>query len=124
MPEGEIFVERRKYKRVDRRIKVTYKVISLPKELDEIKKKIEKNIVETSNISVGGIQLIGDEELSPERILRIELETEKKTESIITFAEVRWCAKDNYLNKYRIGIEFLVLKDEDRDIIEEIVGEM
>jgi len=124
MPEGEIFVERRKYKRVDRRIKVTYKVISLPKELDEIKKKIEKNIVETSNISVGGIQLIGDEELSPEQILRIELETEKKTESIITFAEVRWCAKDNYLNKYRIGIEFLVLKDEDRDIIEEIVGEM
>jgi|DewCreStandDraft_4_1066084.scaffolds.fasta_scaffold16335_3 c-di-GMP-binding flagellar brake protein YcgR len=124
MPEGEIFVERRKYKRVDKKIKVSYKIVSLPKELEEIKKKIEKNTVESSNISVGGIQLIGDEELFPEQILRIELETEKKTEAIITFAEVRWCAKDDYINKYRIGIEFLVLKDEDREIIEEIVGEM
>lgn len=124
MPEGEIFVERRKYKRVDKKLKVTYKVVSLPKELDEIKKKIDKNIVESTNISVGGIQLIGDEDLSPEQILRIELETEKKTESITTFAEVRWCAKDNYINKYRIGIEFLVLKDEDRQIIAEIVEAM
>jgi c-di-GMP-binding flagellar brake protein YcgR len=124
MPEGEIFIERRKFKRVDKKIKVTYKVVSLPKELDDIKKKIEKNTVETANISVGGIQLLGDEELIPEQILRIEIETDKKTESIITFAEVRWCAKDNYINKYRIGIEFLVLKDEDRQIIEEIVGEM
>jgi c-di-GMP-binding flagellar brake protein YcgR len=123
MPEGEIFVERRKYKRVDKRIKVSYKVVSLPKEINEIKKKIEKNIVETANISVGGIQLISSEELLPEQILRIEIETGKKAESIITFAEVRWCAKDNYINKSRIGIEFLVLKDEDREIIEEIVGE-
>ncbi|MCX7697876.1 MAG: PilZ domain-containing protein, partial [Candidatus Goldbacteria bacterium] len=106
-----------------KKIKVTYKVVSLPKELDEIKKKIERNVVESSNISVGGIQLLGEEELVPEQILRIELETEKKTDAIITFAEVRWCAKDNYINKYRIGIEFLVLKDEDRQIIEEIVGE-
>ena len=123
MPEGEIFVERRRYKRVDKKIKVTYKVVSLPKDVKEIKKKIEKNIVETINISVGGIQLISSEELSPEQILRIELETGKKTESIITFAEVRWCAKDNYINKHRVGIEFLVLKDEDREMIEEIVGE-
>ena len=40
MPEGEIFVERRKYKRVDKKIKVSYKIVSLPKELEEIKKKI------------------------------------------------------------------------------------
>jgi c-di-GMP-binding flagellar brake protein YcgR len=123
MPEGQIFVERRKFKRVDKRITVSYKVVSLPAEIAEIKKKIEKSTVETANISVGGIQLIDDEDLAPEQILRIEIRTQKKMESIITFAEVRWSAKDSKLGRYRTGIEFLVLKDEDKELIESLVSE-
>lgn len=121
MPEGEIFLERRKFKRADRKITVTYKVVSLPAEIAEIKKKLEKNTVETVNISIGGIQLIDDEELSAEQILRIEIKAEDRPATIITFAEVRWSAKDSKLGRYRTGIEFLVLKDEDKAIIEELV---
>ncbi len=120
MPQGEIFLERRKFKRVDKRITVSYKVVSLPAEIDEIKKKLEKSVVESSNISVGGIQLIDDEDLASEQILRIEIKAENG-ETIITFAEVRWSAKDNRLGRYRTGIEFLVLKDEDKEIIEKLV---
>lgn len=122
MPEGEILLERRKFKRTDRKITVTYKIVSLPAELAEIKKKLEKNTVESANISIGGIQLIDDEELNAEQILRIEIRAEGRTGTIITFAEVRWSAKDSRLGKYRTGIEFLVLKDEDKAIIEELVG--
>ncbi|HRU38526.1 MAG TPA: PilZ domain-containing protein [Candidatus Goldiibacteriota bacterium] len=121
MPQGEIFLERRKFKRVNKRIKVSYKVVSLPAEIEEIKKKLEKNTVESVNISAGGIQLIDDEELAPEQILRIEINVGSTGDTIITFAEVRWCAKDNALGRYRTGIEFLVLKDEDKDIIDKIV---
>jgi c-di-GMP-binding flagellar brake protein YcgR len=122
MPEGEIFLERRKFKRVDKKITVTYKVVSLPAEIAEIKKKLEKSTVETANISIGGIQLLDDEELSPEQILRIEIKAQGRPGTIITFAEVRWSAKDSKLGRYRTGIEFLVLKDEDKAIIEDLVG--
>ncbi len=121
MPEGEVFVERRRYKRIDKSLTVKYKVVSLPAEITEIKKAAAKSTTETINISLGGIQLIDDEELVPEQILRIEMTPEGRSEPVITFAEVRWCAKDNRAGKYRCGIEFLVLKDEDKNLIEEII---
>lgn len=122
MPDAQIFLERRKFKRVDKRISVTYKIVSLPAELEEIKKKAERSTVESANISVGGIQLIDDEELKSEQILRIEIKTGGRNDPIITFAEVRWSAKDSQLGRYRTGIEFLVLKDEDKTAIEEFIG--
>jgi len=121
MPEGEIYVERRKYKRIDRRIEVKYKVVSLPSEVNDIKKAAEKATTQTINISIGGIQLIDDDELLSEQILRIEMKLGAREEPVITFAEVRWCAKDSSIGKYRCGIEFLVLKDEDKELIQEII---
>jgi len=121
MPEGDLYVERRKYKRVDKQIEVTYKVVSLPSEIEELKKQHDKNTTESVNISIGGIQLIEDAELVAEQILRIEMKLPGREEPVVTFAEVRWCAKDDHLKKYRSGIEFLVLKDEDKDLIEEII---
>ncbi len=123
MPEGEIFVERRKYKRVDKKFKVNYKLVSAQNEIQNIKQEAFKKEVESANISVGGIQLIGENELQKEQILRIEFKPEGKEEPIITFAEVRWCAKDASLNKFRTGIEFLVLKEEDKNFIAKLVEE-
>jgi c-di-GMP-binding flagellar brake protein YcgR len=122
MPEGQIYIEKRKYKRVDKKIEVSYKVVSMPSEIEKIKKQSEKNLSETVNISVGGIQLINDVQLSADQIVRIELVLAKGATPIVTFAEVRWCANDQTLGRYRTGIEFLVLKDEDKKLIEEIIG--
>ena len=121
MPEGEIFIERRKHKRIDKKFKVNYKLISLPSEAQNIKAEAYKKEAESANISVGGIQLICDDELHSEQIIRVEFTLAGKTEPVITFAEVRWCAKDIHLNKYRAGIEFLVLKEEDKDFISKLV---
>lgn len=123
MPEGEVFIERRKFKRVDKKFKVNYKLVSMPNEAKNIKEEAQKKEAESANISIGGIQLIQDIELQPEQILRIEFRPEGKDESIITFAEVRWCAKDSVLGKYRTGIEFLVLKEEDKNFIAKLVEE-
>ncbi len=122
MPDAQIYVEKRKYKRVDKRIEVTYKVVSMPSEIEKIKKQADKNEAESANISVGGIQLINNDKLEPEQIIRIEIIIDKAPMPIITFAEVRWSAKDDNLGKNRAGIEFLVLKDEDKKIIEELIG--
>ena len=122
MPEGQIYVEKRKYKRIDKKIEVSYKVVSMPSEIEKIKKQAEKNLSETVNISVGGIQLINNDQLTSDQIVRIEMVLDKGAVPIVTFAEVRWCAKDDSLGRYRTGIEFLVLKDEDKRLIEEIIG--
>jgi c-di-GMP-binding flagellar brake protein YcgR len=122
MPEGQIYVEKRKHKRIDKKVTVTFKVVSMPSEIEKIKTAAEKNSSETVNISVGGVQLINDSGLKPEQILRIEIRLENAKTNIVTFAEVKWSAKDDNIKRYRTGIEFLVLKDEDKKLIEEIVG--
>lgn len=121
MPHGELFSERRMFKRLDTKMSVTYKVVSQPAEIESIKKETQRSVTETINISVGGIQLIDDIQLKPEQILRLEFKPENKPINIITFAEVRWCAKDSDLGKYRTGLEFLVLKDEDKNALQAMI---
>jgi c-di-GMP-binding flagellar brake protein YcgR len=121
MSDAQIYVEKRKFKRIDKRITVTYKIVSMPDEIRKIKSAADKNETESANISVGGIQLIDDEALSPEQIVRIEIKLESYPNPIVTFAEVKWSAKDDNIKKFRTGIEFLVLKEEDKKAIEDII---
>lgn len=121
MTDAQIYVEKRKFKRVDKRITVTYKIVSMPAEVAKIKTAAEKNETETCNISVGGIQLLDDKALTPEQIVRLEIKLENNPNPIVTFAEVKWSAKDDNIKRYRTGIEFLVLKEEDKAAIEEII---
>jgi len=123
MSESELYLERRKYKRVDTTIHVSYKVVSHELEAEDIKKKAEKRRIESANISLGGIQLLDSEELKPDQIIRLEFTINDSVEPIITFAEVRWVANDRNIGKYRIGIEFLVLKEDDKKNIERLIGE-
>ena len=121
MTDAQIYVEKRKFKRVDKRVTVTYKVVSMPAEVEKIKTAATKNETETANISCGGIQLIDDKALTPEQIVRLEIKLETHPNPIVTFAEVKWSAKDDNIKRYRTGIEFLVLKEEDKAAIEEII---
>ncbi len=123
MPESELYLERRKYKRVDTTISVSYKVVSHEIEAEDIKKQAEKIKIESANISLGGIQLLDTRELKPDQIIRLEFNIDGAKEPVITFAEVRWVANDKNIGKYRTGIEFLVLKEEDKKNIEKLIGE-
>src|SRR5665811_984968 len=95
MTDAQIYVEKRKFKRVDKRITVTYKVVSMPAEVQKIKSDAVKNQTESANISLGGIQLIDDMALTPEQIVRLEMKLDTNPNTIVTFAEIKWSAKDD-----------------------------
>ena len=121
MTDAQIYVEKRKFKRVDKRIIVTYKVVSMPSEVEKIRNAATRNEAESANISVGGIQLIDDTALTPDQIVRLEIKLENNPNLIVTFAEIKWSAKDDNIKRFRTGIEFLVLKEEDKEAIEQII---
>ncbi len=120
MPEGEIFIEKRRHKRVVKKLKVFYRVLSKD-ELDEAVN--EKKVVESSDISISGIQLICDEKLSLEQVIRLDIIIEENKEPLTTFAEVRWIKFDESIKKFRAGMEFLVVKEEHINIIKNLTGE-
>lgn len=119
MPEGEIYVERRRHKRIEKRLKVSYRLIS--KDEMENDKEFKKVKVESSDISTSGIQLICDENIEIDSIIRIDIEMPIEKTLIETFAEVRWCKFDSDLKKYRIGLHFLVIKEDHISLINRLI---
>lgn len=121
MPEGEIFIERRRHKRVPKKLRVFYRLMTDDEIEININEKTKKE-VESSDISITGIQLLCDEKLDVEKILRLDVYTDEE-EPIATFAETRWVKYDDKIKKYRVGMEFLVIKEEHINIIKKITGE-
>lgn len=121
MEKGELYIERRKHKRAEKKFNVVYKIISAEEE-SEIKQGLIKKAGESSDISIGGIRIVGDSTGKPEDIIRIQIFVDPKTEPITTFAEIKW-VKDIGEGKKSFGLEFLILKDSDKEVISKIVGE-
>jgi c-di-GMP-binding flagellar brake protein YcgR len=122
MPHGEIFMDRRKHKRMNKMMNVTYKVMPREEAADDIL-LISKKIAQTLDISISGMQLISDEALKGESIIRLDVQLEGEQTPLATFAEVRWCRPDDKLKKYRSGLEFLVIKEDHITAIRKITGE-
>jgi len=122
MPKGEIFVERRRHKRASKKLKVIYKIIS---NLDSERPGWEppKKTVDSADISIMGIQLLCDEILNPDQMLRLDIVLEDEHEPIATFAEVRWSRFDDSIKKYRAGMQFLVIKEDHINIIKKMTGD-
>ncbi len=119
MPKGEIYIERRKHKRVEKKLRASYKLISRDElESESESKKIK---VESIDISTSGIQLICDEDIETDSIIRIDIEIPIEKTFIETFAEVRWCKFDNQIKKYKIGLHFLVIKEDHINLINRLV---
>ena len=123
MPEGEIYIEKRRHRRVDKKLKVTYKITATEEEAEDINLNRQKVSVLSVDISLAGMQLICDEDIPIDKIVRLDVEVEGEDKPLVTFAEVRWVSKDEKLNKYRVGMEFLVIKQEHTDVIKKITGE-
>ncbi len=120
MPEGEIFIEKRRHKRVEKKLKVFYKILNK----DEIENEVNvKQVVESSDISISGIQLLCGEKIEIEQIVRLDIIIEEHQEPLTTFAEVRWTKFDDKIHKFRVGMEFLVIKEEHINIIKNLTGE-
>lgn len=118
--DGNLFIERRKFKRVDINYRITYKIITGVEEVQELRKAILKKEGKTTDISLGGIKVYGEMDGMQGDILRLEIHIEGRDEPITTFAEIKWIKQEK--DKKIFGLEFLILKDEDKKTIEEIVG--
>ena len=118
MQNGELYVERRRHKRAQKKCRVNYKLIMADEEAESIKKSATRVTGESEDISVGGIKVEGDMQGEKGDIVRIEVLIDGRAEPVVTFAEVKWVAP----NKNNFGVEFLILKDGDKQAIEEILG--
>jgi c-di-GMP-binding flagellar brake protein YcgR len=123
MPEGQIYLDRRKHLRVDKKLNVSFRL--MPKEESERDAiNAAKKHVESVDISTSGMQLICEEHIDVDRVIRMDVVVDGEDAPIATFAEVRWCRHDDKLRKYRVGIEFLVIKEDHISAIKKITGEM
>ena len=120
MLNGDLYIERRKYKRADMKFKVHYKVNMGEEEAQEIKNTAIKILGESSDISLGGIKAEGPMTGNPGDIIRLEVVIEGRPEHITTFAEIKWVKGKEEIKQF--GLEFLILKDADKTVIEEILG--
>jgi len=116
MTEGRLYVEKRKFKRVEKSFPIKYKL--MPKD-NLIESK--KNEGQTKDISIGGIRIEGEAIGDIDDIIRIEFITENKDKSITTFAEIKWIKEIDGVQQF--GVEFLTLKNDDKAIIEKLVNE-
>ena len=60
MVDGEMYIERRKFQRIDKKFKVNYKVIIAEDEAEEIRKSVIKEKGQSEDISLGGIKVEGN----------------------------------------------------------------
>jgi hypothetical protein len=121
MDNGDLYIERRKHRRSDKKFRVNYKVIMGEEEAQEIKNAAIKISGESSDISLGGIKAAGPMSGKQGDILRLEITTEGRVEPITTFAEIKWVKGNDDMKTF--GLEFLILKDADKNLIEEILGD-
>ncbi|MFP4466522.1 MAG: PilZ domain-containing protein [Candidatus Goldiibacteriota bacterium] len=120
MPEGEIFIEKRRHARKEKILRAAYKCMETDEEAGERDLKNEKIQTYTADISISGIQLLCEESFDIDTVLRLDVFVDDVEKPLATFAEVRWCFKDPEIKKYRTGLEFLVIKEDHIAVIRKI----
>jgi c-di-GMP-binding flagellar brake protein YcgR len=113
MTEGELYLEKRKFKRAYIQYSVKYKLMPKETAMSQI-----KNDGKGRDLSIGGVRIEGEISGEPGDVIKLEFKVEQKEELITAFAEIKWI-KDIDKQK-QFGLEFLALKEEDRDLIEKI----
>jgi c-di-GMP-binding flagellar brake protein YcgR len=116
MVEGKMFIEKRQHKRIEKQFKVNYKLIPDSREVESIKKQGQ-----SYDISVGGIRVIGSPVGKEGDIIRVEIIINESTTPIVSFAEIRWIKETDKDSQF--GIKFLMLKDNDSKISENMINE-
>jgi c-di-GMP-binding flagellar brake protein YcgR len=108
MPEGSMFMERRRYPRVTVEIPVKYRLIDDQKELESVFDRKKRDTLSRSlDLSLGGIYITSEQSMKVGSILRLEISVPESPTVISAFAEVIWS------NDTGGGLHFLAMKDED-----------
>jgi c-di-GMP-binding flagellar brake protein YcgR len=115
MAEGKMFIEKRRYKRVQKNFNVRYKIMPKENNIEAIRKEGSSH-----DISIGGLKLEGPLDGDVGDVARVEFTIPEKTMPVVAFAEVKWVIREK--GKTQFGLEFLALQDEDKRIIENIIN--
>jgi len=114
MAEGQMFVEKRKFKRKEKLFFINYKLMPKDNDLEALRKEGQ-----SQDISIGGVRIAGEPVGEIGDIIRIDFRIETKEEPIVTFAEVKWI-RDTDEGK-QFGVEFMALKKDDEAAIEKVI---
>ena len=115
MPEGSMFIEKRKFKRIEKQYAVRYKLMPKDNMIEAIKKDGEG-----MDISIGGIRIEGEPVGIINDVVKVEFLIEGLTEPIITFAEIKWIR--DVKGQTQFGVEFLALKASDKEALEKVIN--
>ena len=114
--KGTLYLEKRKHRRVFKQYTVRYKL--MPKDVTVQNNKLSGK---SQDISIGGIRIEGEVIGAEGDIIRLELDT-SGSDHIVIFAEIRWIRKESGKDG-QLGLQFLALKEEDIEIIKQIIAE-
>jgi len=116
MPEGSMFMERRRYPRVTVEIPVKYRLIDDQKELESVFERKKRDTHSRSlDVSLGGIYITADQNMKIGSILRLEITVPEPQKLISAFAEVVWS------NDTGGGLHFLAMKEEDSEALKSYI---
>jgi c-di-GMP-binding flagellar brake protein YcgR len=115
MPEGRLFIEKRKFKRVPKNYMIRYKLMPSDNIIEAMKKDGK-----SQDISIGGMRIEGEPVGDVGDVIKVEIKIDGREEAVITFAEVKWIRQTEGAGQF--GAEFLALKDDDRQELEKIIN--
>lgn len=115
MQEGSMFIEKRKFKRIEKEYAVRYKLMPKDNAIEALKKDGAGK-----DISIGGIRIEGEPVGLVNDVIRIEFILEGLAEPIVTFAEIKWIRDVKGTTQF--GVEFLALKGSDKEALEKVIN--
>jgi hypothetical protein len=114
MHEGSMFIEKRKFKRIEKEYAVRYKLMPGDNAIEAMKKDGAGK-----DISIGGIRIEGEPAGTVNDVVRVEFVMEGLDEPVVTFAEIKWIRDVN--GSIQFGVEFLALKASDKAALERVL---
>ncbi len=106
-----MFIEKRKFRRVEKKFEARYKL--MPKDnMTEALKKEGSGL----DVSVGGIRIEGDPMGNVGDVIKIEFIFQGLSVPVVTFAEIKWIRQID--GKPQFGVEFLALKESDKEALD------
>jgi len=114
------FFERRNQKRKKKSLDVSCRVINVYENAPVKKDAGKTRTGECFDISGGGMQVLYGEEIRPLQLIKLEFEIGDGGRKVQTIGEVKWTEYDRAMKLYRTGIEFLVMKASDIELIKKL----
>lgn len=103
-----------------------YKRVYYRADIEILSPKDKVSLTKTIDISEGGVCFISERSLETDAKIEIKLRVPKRKEAIFTQARIAWIKIIEQLpkkasNKYKVGLEFIGLKDKDKKFLSHFV---